>query len=122
MSDLRSALHDLANDDGRRATDVSPRVIARLLGEVRALRPQPKGVRLARSFGLALAATLLVALAVPLGIVSRIGSRGSPPLFPPFFLLPARRGVPKFFLWGGPAPRRARSAPRGGMGVVWGGG
>jgi len=76
MSDLRSALHDLAHDDGRRATDVSPRVIARLLVEIRALRPQSKGARLARSFGLALAATLLVALAVPLWMVSRIGSRG----------------------------------------------
>jgi len=76
MSDLRSTLHDLANDDGRRATDVSPRVVARLLGEVRARHPQPAGARLARSFGLALAATLLVALAVPLWMVSRIGSRG----------------------------------------------
>jgi hypothetical protein len=77
MSDLRSALRDLAHDDGRRATDMSARVTSRLLAEVRVLQPPSKGAGVARSFGLALAATLLVALAVPLWMVSRTGSRGA---------------------------------------------
>ena len=76
MNDVRSALRDLADDDARRAADVSARVSARLLAEVRVLQLRSKGAGGARSFGLALAATLLVALAAPLWIVSRGGFRG----------------------------------------------
>jgi hypothetical protein len=76
MNDLRSALRDLADDDARRAADLSARVTARLLAEVRVLQPPSKGAGGARSFGLALAATLLVALAAPLWMVSRSGFRG----------------------------------------------
>jgi hypothetical protein len=76
MSDLRSTLRDLAHDDARRATDASARATSRLLGEIRARHAQSKGARVARSFGFALAATLVLALAVPLWMVSRSGSRG----------------------------------------------
>lgn len=98
--DFDAALRWLARDDARRAEEASPRVMTHLVAEFRALqstgsralRVQSRGRRVTglsgrrwipnggAAFGLALAATLLVAIAVPLCVISRggVGRRGAP--------------------------------------------
>jgi hypothetical protein len=68
---LRAALRDVADEDSHEAAGRTPEISARLLAEFRALHVKKPGTRAAYWFGLAIAATLLVALAAPLWLVSR---------------------------------------------------
>jgi hypothetical protein len=76
--ELTSALRAVAQDDAARVARVAPEMDARLLAEFRLRYPGRSRSRAARWFGLALAATLVSAIAVPMWIASRGAGR----LFP----------------------------------------
>jgi hypothetical protein len=68
---LRAALREVANEDSHEAARRTPEMSVRLLAEFRALHVKRPGTRAAYWFGVAMAATLLVAVATPLWLVSR---------------------------------------------------
>jgi hypothetical protein len=67
---MRAALRHLADEDGREAARHAPELSALLIAEFRAVYPKRTIARGAYSFGLAMAATLLIAVAGALWIVS----------------------------------------------------
>jgi hypothetical protein len=69
--ELTSALRAVAQDDAVRVARVAPELDPRLVAEFRVRYPGGSRSRAARWFGLALAATLVSAIAVPMWIASR---------------------------------------------------
>ncbi|HEV3060712.1 MAG TPA: hypothetical protein VGY48_20880 [Vicinamibacterales bacterium] len=76
--ELTSALRAVARDDAARVARVAPEMDARLLAEFRVRYPDRSRSRGGRWFGLAMAATLVSAIAVPMWIASRGAGRWFP--------------------------------------------
>jgi hypothetical protein len=76
--ELTSALREVARDDAARVARVAPEMDARLLAEFRARYPDRSRSRGAWWFGLAIAAALVSAMAVPMWIASRGAGRWFP--------------------------------------------
>ena len=76
---LTSTLRAIARDDAADAERRLGRVEARLLAETRALRSERASDRFGRAFGLAMAATLLIAVTVSLWTVGRGAPGGTGP-------------------------------------------